>query len=246
MLRKKSTEYTLGESLDFLSQSVIKEKDCILCNLPPDTPILFKGKLVKMMQCIGCTRPLFFLTEHKSAPSYLEYREAMAIVFDRKTILKRKRFYHLDFTQEFTGHWGVHLTDTVQERAEFDLDIFWKLYIRLYNVVVQHLKIINPEAIYKNRIIPEKAKGFELFDIWEQWTRQARLSTRKGERYFRNMSLLYGSLKGLKEIPELETSIKPEISHGKEWEDFWVNIGRENFREIYQKKKKMKVGKGKT
>lgn len=185
-------ERQLGPLLDFLD-SEIPEQYCVLCNIPQDLRILKRSEFSFLCKCPRCGKPLVALCEHKSQPTVEELRDCLALADKFPCLHPKKKNRILDFREEFPDHFAIHVTSRSKEIAEFDLASFWNIYIRFYAFVVIYLETIRPEAIYKGRIIPEKAEGIEIFEIWRDLTMGARLS-RNGEDLFRHLSWFKGVL----------------------------------------------------
>lgn len=188
---KKNIVGTIGEALDFIHSPPIPDKECLLCNLPDDVPILYKGAHSQLIQCPMCDRMIVHLLDHRPTWTYCEMNEVL--VLSKKGQCKSPHKIHLDFYAEFPGHFSVHITDKKRYVATIDLSEFWKIYIALYKFVYSYLKIAQPDALYKNRIIEKKARGVPIYELFKQLTENVRLGF-EGEKLFHKLSMFYQAL----------------------------------------------------
>jgi hypothetical protein len=171
----------------------VPKENCALCHALQNFDILKRRKFSFLCKCPRCGKLLVALYKHNSQPSVEELKDCLALADRYSCMHPKKKNCILDFREQFPGHFAIHITSTSKEIAEFDLTRFWNIYIRFHSFVVSYLEMVRPEAIYKGRIIPEKAEGIEIFEIWRDLTMGARLS-RKGKDLFQHLSWFKGIL----------------------------------------------------
>jgi len=177
-----------SEVLDVISEP--EERDCAYCYALQTDSIIEEREKCILTICPICGDPVIILKRHGTDLTLKESSEIRSLA---------KKFRRLDpnlklsFKPENSNHFAVHITTKERGSSElvrFKLSDFWFIYVRFFKIMREYLKEFRPEAIYRGRILPDKAKGFELFDIWESLSSRAQLSP-EGLTQFRKLSLAF-------------------------------------------------------